>query len=75
MAIPESFQNKFRLPQAAHCLNGQERVAVAGAILLADLGVRYTIVQSIPHPNFDPQRLWHEYVLIYALIGHKQILF
>lgn len=40
-------------------------MAVAGAILLADPGVRYTIIQSIPHPDFDPQRLWHEYVFLY----------
>ncbi|KAL7020964.1 hypothetical protein ACKWTF_011690 [Chironomus riparius] len=45
---------------AAHCLNGQERMAVAGAILLVDPGVRFTIIQSIPHPDFDPIRLWND---------------
>ncbi|XP_070503744.1 chymotrypsin-2-like [Chironomus tepperi] len=45
---------------AAHCLNGRERMAVAGTVNLADPGVRYNIIQSIPHPNFDAQRLWHD---------------
>ncbi|KAG5672750.1 hypothetical protein PVAND_002847 [Polypedilum vanderplanki] len=45
---------------AAHCLNGGERIAVAGAIRLADPGVRFNIIRSIPHPNFNMQLLWND---------------
>jgi secreted trypsin-like serine protease len=46
--------------QAAHCLNGGERAAVAGAIRLVDPGVRFDIIRSIPHPDFHPVLLWNE---------------
>jgi hypothetical protein len=42
-------------------MSGQERLVVAGAIRLTDEGIRYEIVQSVPHPRYRVTTSnWHD---------------